>query len=276
MEFIFRRSYRGPLKAVILDWAGTTVDYGCFAPVVVFLEVFKRRGIAINVQQARGPMGLAKQDHIRAIARMPPVAEQWAAVHGQPCAEPDIEAMFQDFVPAQSACLSDYADLIPGTLEAIADFRARGLKIGSTTGYSRQMMEVLLPEARRRGYVPDTWVCPSDVPAGRPAPWMCFQNAMNLQCYPLAAFVKIGDTIPDIEEGLNAGMWSIGVAKSGNEIGLSEQDLAALDPAVLAARLQAVYQRMYQAGAHYVVDTLAAVPALLDAIESRLRQGEQP
>src|SRR5207237_5656764 len=123
-----------------------------------------------------------------------------------------------------------YADLIPGTLETIADCRRRGLKIGSTTGYTGEMMTILQSEAKRRGYEPDSTVCATQVPAGRPYPYMCLQNAINLQTYPMEAIVKIGDTLPDIEEGLNAGMWTVGLAKTGNEMGLSESEIAALEP----------------------------------------------
>jgi phosphonoacetaldehyde hydrolase len=48
MDFVYQRSYRGPLKAVILDWAGTTIDFGSFAPVAVFLHLFERHGISIS------------------------------------------------------------------------------------------------------------------------------------------------------------------------------------------------------------------------------------
>ncbi|HJZ49206.1 MAG TPA: phosphonoacetaldehyde hydrolase [Roseiflexaceae bacterium] len=275
-SFTYHRRYTGPLQAAIFDWAGTTVDYGSRAPVAVFVEVFRRRGVIITAQQARAPMGLEKKDHIRAIAQQPLVAEQWQAVHARAWAEDDVEAMYRDSLPLQAQCVADYAELIPGTLETLAACRARGIQIGSSTGYSRQIVDALLPAAARHGYVPDSVVCPSDVPAGRPAPWMAFQNASNLRVYPMAALVKIGDTIPDIEEGLNAGMWTIGLTKSGNELGLSEAEIVELAPAELAARLAPIERRMRQAGAHYVVETIADIPPLLDAIAARLRLGEQP
>src|SRR4029077_3970983 len=158
MDFVFRRSYRGPLKAVILDWAGTTMDYGCFAPAVVFMEVFRRKGVDISIEQAREPMGAHKRMHIGLIAKNESVAENWKKVHQRKPDDNDVEKMFQDFVPLQLKCLADYADLVPGTLEAITDFRRRGLKIGSTTGYTEEMMALLLDEARKRGYVPDSTV----------------------------------------------------------------------------------------------------------------------
>jgi len=276
MDFVFQRSYRGPLKGIILDWAGTTLDYGCFAPAVVFVEVYKRKGVPITVEQAREPMGAHKKVHISMISQLEAVRRKWQDVHGRLPNEEDVEAMFQDFVPLQLACLADYADLIPGTLEAVADFRARGLKIGSTTGYTTEMMEVLLREAKRRGYVPDSSVCAAQVPAGRPYPWMCLQNALNLQVFPMEAFVKVGDTLPDISEGLNAGMWTIGLAKTGNEIGLTEREISALEPEVLKRKLEKAYQRMWQAGAHYVVDSISDVPPVLDEINARLARGERP
>ena len=184
--------------------------------------------------------------------------------------------MFQEFVPLQLDCLADYADLIPGTLEAVADFRARGLKIGSTTGYMGEMMALLLAEAKKRGYEPDSTVCATDVPAGRPEPWMCVQNAMNLGVYPFEACVKVDDTVPGIEEGLNAGMWTVGLAKTGNEIGLNEKEIHDLEPDVLQTRLDAAYLRMHQAGAHYVVDGIGDVPAVLDEIQERLSRGMRP
>jgi phosphonoacetaldehyde hydrolase len=276
MEFVYQRSYRGPLKAVILDWAGTTMDYGCYAPAVVFVQVYERQGVPISMAEAREPMGAHKKVHIRAISKMESVSKRWEEVHGRRPTEEDVDEMFEDFVPLQLACLADYADLIPGTLEAVADFRQRGLKIGSSTGYTGEMMALLLEEAKKRGYEPDVSVCATDVPAGRPYPYMCWQNAIKLQVYPAESVVKVGDTLPDIDEGLSAGMWTIGLAKTGNEIGLNADEIAALDPEVYEARLARAYKRMQQTGAHYVVDGISDVPPILDDITARLACGERP
>jgi phosphonoacetaldehyde hydrolase len=276
MEFYYQRSYRGPLKAILLDWAGTTMDYGCYAPAVVFVQVYERKGVPISVEEARAPMGAHKKVHIRKISQLESVRERWEQTHGRPPNEDDVEAMFQDFIPLQMNVLADYADLIPGTLDAVQDFRARGLKVGSTTGYTREMMGLLQDEATKRGYTPDSTVCAADVPEGRPAPFMCLQNMINLQVYPPEAIVKVDDTLPGIEEGLNAGMWTIGLAKTGNEIGLNGQEISNLAPDDLDARLKRAYTRMAQAGAHYVVDGIWDVPAVLDEIGVRLRRGERP
>jgi len=273
---ITRRPYTGVLKAVILDWAGTTVDYGCFAPVAVFVQVFKQQRVDITIAQARPPMGLEKRDHIRAITRQPEVAAQWESVHGRPCSEADIDRMYQDSVFIEKTTVTDYADLIPGTLDTIAECRTRGLKIGSSTGYSQPVMDALLPAAAARGYAPDAAICPSDVPSGRPAPYMIYENAIRLQAYPMAAVVKVGDTFPDVEEGLNAGVWTVAVTQTGNALGLSAAEVTALPEVKLAQRLSAIEKQMWQAGAHYVVNSIADLPPVLDDIETCLRAGEQP
>ncbi len=276
MTFTFQRRYRGPVKLVILDWAGTTMDYGCFAPAVVFVEVFKRKGVEISMEEAREPMGAHKLVHIRSVSEIPAVARRWQEVYGRPCTEEDVAQMFEEFVPLQLACLAQYADLIPGTLDFVAELRNRDVKIGSTTGYTGEMMELLAKEAADRGYVPDSTVCATDVPAARPAPWMCLANAQNLGVYPMEACVKIGDTLPDVYEGLNAGMWTIGLAKTGNEMGLREKDVAALPADQLRRRLARACDRMASAGAHYIVDSIADALPVIDRIEQQIARGEHP
>jgi phosphonoacetaldehyde hydrolase len=184
--------------------------------------------------------------------------------------------MFREFIPQQIAVLTDYASPIPGTVEATAGFRARGLKVGSTTGYNREMMDVLLPAANTRGYSPDCAVCVSDVPAGRPEPWLALVCAMQLRVYPMEAIVKVGDTLPDIAAGLNAGMWTVGVAKTGNMLAMNQAEIDALTPDDLRARLDDAYALMYQAGAHFVVDGIADVSSTLDEINSLLARGQHP
>ncbi len=276
MEFVYRRSYRGPVKLVVLDWAGTTMDYGCYAPAVVFIEVYRRRGVEITMEQARRPMGLHKRDHIRAIGQIEEVARAWQQVHGRPITEADVEEMFEDFQPLQLACLADYADLIPGTLETVEALRERGILIGSTTGYFTEAMELLKEEAARRGYVPDSSVCATQVPAGRPYPWMVMQNMMNTGVYPPEAVVKVGDTKPDIAEGLNAGVWTVGLAKTGNEMGLNLEEIEALDPEELERRLARAREGLARSGAHYVVDSIADLLPIIDDINDRLARGERP
>ncbi|MCS7071742.1 MAG: phosphonoacetaldehyde hydrolase, partial [Anaerolinea sp.] len=201
-------AYRGPLRAVVLDWSGTVIDHGSRAPALVFVELFRAAGVDITVDEARGPMGTYKRDHIAALLALPAVRARWEAVHGRPPAEADIDALFADFNPRQIAITQQYTDLIPGALDAVAALRARGLKIGTCTGYTRPIMDAIAPIAAQKGFQPDSITTPEEVPAGRPAPYMIYLTALKLAVYPLAALVKIGDTPVDIEEGLHAGAWT--------------------------------------------------------------------
>lgn len=275
-DFAYRRVYTGPVRAVVFDWAGTTVDFGSLAPVAAFAEVFRRRGIELTPGQVRGPMGTAKWDHIRALTELEDVRGRWRAEHGREPTEDDVDEMYGEFRPLLVESAASRAGLVPGTAETVAACRERGIRVGSCSGYDRGIMDRILPAAREQGYKPDALVCPEDVPAGRPYPWMVYRCATELGVYPMSAVVKVGDTLADIEEGLNAGAWSVGLAKSGNELGLDREEVEALGPRELEDRLGGIRDRMYRAGAHRVVDTVADVPGALDEIDGRLERGERP
>lgn len=276
MEFTYHRVYRGPVRAVIFDWAGTTVDYGCMAPAAVFIQLFSSRNVTITMEQAREPMGMHKRDHIRAIMHMEAVARQWEAEHGARPTEKDVDELFSEFVPALTKAITHHSDIIPGVVETVGELRNRHLCIGSTTGYNMEIMQSVQETAERSGYKPDSLVCADQVPAARPAPWMALKSAMQMGVYPLESIVKVGDTPADIGEGLNAGMWSVGVVRHGNEVGLSESDLVALPLAERERRFTQAQQRLAKAGAHCIIDTITDLPAMIDAINTRLARGERP
>ncbi|MFC5402216.1 phosphonoacetaldehyde hydrolase [Cohnella soli] len=261
--------YNGKVQGVIFDWAGTMVDYGCFAPLIVFVNVFRNKGIEITAEEARIPMGMLKWDHIQALLRMERIEALWREKFGRAPTNADVDELYAEFEPMLFADLATYTDPIPGALEVVVKLRADGLKIGSTTGYTAGMMEVVAAEAKRKGYAPDTLVTPSDVAAGRPYPWMCYRNAELLGVHPMAAMVKVGDTTSDVLEGVNAGMWSVGVIKGSSELGLSEAEVAAMPEAELATRMQAVADRFRKAGAHYVIEQIADLPAVIEDINAR-------
>ena len=260
------------IEAVIFDWAGTTVDHGCMAPVAAFREVFRRRGVEVSADVARGPMGTHKRTHIERLCAVPEVTAAWRARFGAPPGAAAVDAMFAEFIPLQLAVLRDHAAPVPGCLAAVAALRARGLRVGSTTGFTRAMMDVLAPEAAHRGFAPDVIVTADEVPRARPWPDMCLRNVMELGASSVASCVKVDDTTAGIEEGLRAGMWTIGVVMTGNEIGRTETELAALRPDERERLRAAGYARLRAAGAHVVVDGIAEVP---EAIEAQFKPGSR-
>lgn len=266
----------GRVRLVVFDWAGTTVDHGCFAPVAPFVEALARHGVRLSAEQARGPMGLEKKDHLRALLALPEAQRQWVDAHGRACTDADVDQIFVDFVPLQLASVTDASVLIDGVLETVAALRAQDIKISTSTGYFAEAAERCYAAAAAQGYRPDRNVHPGNVSAGRPAPWMIFRGMEAVGVYPPADVVKVGDTVPDVLEGLSAGAWSIGVAASGSEVGLSADELALLPSDERSRRVASAAAHLYEAGAHFVIDTVRDLPPLVAAIHDLRGRDELP
>lgn len=265
------------LQGVVFDWAGTILDHGSRAPVAALQDVFAAAGVPVSVAEARLSMGIAKKDHIRCILGLPRVAAAWEIRHGATPGERDVEALYAEFLPKQLECLGDFSTIIFGVPEIAAALRSRGVKIGSTTGYTRTMLDFIVDRAREQGFKPDCAICPQDVPGGgRPAPWMCYLNAIRMEVSPLWAMAKIGDTPSDIEEGLNAGMWTVAVTRTGNEAGLTEAEWNAASPAERREVIARAEIRLRDAGPHYLVESAGDCMGVLDEISGRISLGERP
>lgn len=264
------------ISAVVFDWAGTIIDFGSCAPMGAFVKLFDKFDIQLTIEQARTPMGMAKLDHIKALLALPAINQQWQQRYGQQPTDDDAKHLYEVFTPMNMAIIGDFAQLVPGTLELIDELRKRNIKIGSTTGYNRPIMEKLLPLAANAGYMPDNLVCAGDLAQGRPSPLMMYRTFADLSvCYPYTA-VKVDDTGVGIKEGLNAGTWTVGVTISGNEVGLSLDEWQALSPEQQQKRRHEAAKKMKATGAHYVIDTIADLPPVLDEIEKRILEGERP
>ena len=264
------------LKAVVFDWAGTVIDFGSFAPMGVFVAVFKQFGVDVTIAEARQPMGLPKWDHIDAMLRIARIREAWVARHGREPASADVDELYRVFVPMNEEVVSRYADLVPGARDTAKALRERGLKIGSTTGYTRSIMERVLPLAKAQGYEVDNLVCAGDLPRGRPTPMNMYKCFLDLDVWPAHAVVKVDDTGVGIDEGVLAGCWTVGLALSGNEAGLTVDEFRNADRASLDAVRRRSTAALKARGAHYVIDTVADLLPVIDDIERRLAQGEHP
>ena len=264
------------LQAAVLDWAGTMVDHGSRAPAIVFQEIFRRRGIEITEAQAREPMGMAKRDHIAAIAAMPEVSSRWISTHGSPCGNEDVDGMYEEFLPLQKETLTRHCELIPGAAQAVERCREMGLKIGSSTGYTHELMEIVAKSASEQGYSPDCILCAEDAPRGRPAPYLLYQAAMRLDVYPASAIVKVDDTPVGIEAGRHAGCWTVGVTRTGNCVGLSLDEVAALPADDLSRICQEAANQLREAGAHFTVSSVAELPSVIEEIERQSTKGVLP
>lgn len=266
------------LEAVIFDWAGTIVDFGSFAPTQIFVDAFKAAyDFDLSLAEARGPMGLGKWQHIEALGRDPAVAARWRDRFGRALDEADVRHIYDTFIPLQIERVALHSGLIPGALETVAELRRRGLKIGSTTGYPRPVMERLMPLAAAQGYAPDCTVCADDLAAGaRPGPWMALDCVRQLRLNAVWRCVKVDDTVPGIEEGVNAGMWTVGLALSGSPAGWTLAEYQSADDGQRAVVRERVGAEFRAAGATFVIDTVAQLPPVLDQIAQALAQGRRP
>lgn len=253
------------LGAVIFDWAGTIIDWGCCAPVEALCEAFAAYGVTVDEPTVRAPMGAHKRDHIVEIFNAPNIRAAWEKEHGTAPDEASVERVYALFTARLAEALPLHAVLIPGTVELMAQLRAHNVRVGSTTGYMRAMLSVLTDSAADQGFIPDATVCADEVSQGRPAPWACWRILEEFKVFPSQA-VKIGDTIADVEEGRNAGMLVIAVAASGNETGLSRADWYALKDADRLARVETARRKLRAAGADWVVDSVADVWPILQRL----------
>lgn len=264
------------IQAVIFDWAGTLIDHGSRAPMGVFVSALAKEGITITVGEARGPMGIAKRDHLRQLLALPSVLAQWQARYGRSPDETDVTRLYPGLEATQIKVLPDYCEPIPGVPALLATLRARGIRIGSTTGYTRPMLKVCLKYAGKLGVEPDVTVAVDEVPQGRPAPFMVWKALTGLGVFPTRTCVKVGDTPVDMLEGRNAGLWAVGVTLAGNEVGLTAAELAALPVAEQNRLHRAAAERLRAAGAHYVIRSAADLDEVLPLLSARIEAGEAP
>jgi phosphonoacetaldehyde hydrolase len=260
MTTILARSF----DLVILDWAGTMVDFGCRAPVNALLEAFKRHGVGLTEEQVRRDMGKAKADHVSALLRYPEVASAWSTASGggNPTSE-DRDALISELGPLMRDQAAQAATLIDGTRATVDTLRSAGLKIASSTGYTREMMQPVLERAAAQGYKPDHVVCSGETPQGRPSPLMVYKACVDLAVWPLSRVVKVDDSEAGVAEGRAAGCLTVGVTASGNCVGLSAAALASLPAAERQSRIATAAQALRAAGADIVIDSVASlVPAL--------------
>ena len=271
-------NYQTPnqLQAIILDWAGTVVDFGSFAPTQIFVEAFAEFGVEVSLAEARGPMGMGKWDHIRTLCNEPQIAERYRAAFGRLPTDEDVTALYERFMPLQIEKIAVHSALIPGALETITALRDTGLKVGSCSGYPAVVMEKVVQLAERNGYVADHVVATDEVPNGRPHPAQALANVIALGISDVAACVKVDDTWPGILEGRSAGMWTVALTCSGNALGLTYEQFRSLPEEKLAQERARIGQMFEASRPHYLIDTICELPAVIEDINARLKRGETP
>ena len=277
-KYVEEKRYRGKVQAVILDWSGTTADAYVVAPAVVFVKVFKRQNVEISMAEARGPMGLRKDLHIKALTKVDEIKERWKNIHGKYPDQSDVDRMFADFVPLQLDCLRKYTTLLPGVAEVTQRLQKQGIKIGSTTGFIRPMVDILEEDAAKQGYKPDASVAGDEVINGaRPSPHMVYKNLDMLNITPIHSVIKVDDTVSGVGEAVNAGCWGVGVTRYSNYMDVdTPEDGEKLSDDEITKRQAKTKDLLEKAGAHYVIDSIADIEPVIEDVNQRLARGERP
>ncbi len=277
-NYVYTRGYRGKVKGMVLDWSGTTADEYVLAPAVVFVDVFKKFNVEISMAEARGPMGLRKDLHILELTKVPEIRERWKGVYGKYPDQEDVDRMFADFVPMQLNCLRKYTTLLPHVAEVTQKFQKEGIKIGSSTGFVRSMVDILEEDAKKQGYTPDASVAGDEVVNGaRPKPFMVYRNLDLMDVHPIQSVVKVDDTVSGVGEALEAGCWGVGIARYSNYMDMDTlEEAKSLPEEEFQRRLVKTRDILQKAGAHYVIDTFDQLVDVVEDVNLRLSRGERP
>ena len=260
------------ISLAVFDWAGTIVDYGCIAPLEVFYRCFEERGIHLTLDEIRKPMGLEKKDHIRTLLQTENASAQWKEQFGKDWTEADVDEIYGSFEDMLAKVVAEYSQVIPGVLETMEELRKRGIRIGSTTGYTREMMEIVTKETESHGLTVDSLVTPTETGIGRPSPFMLYENMRLAGIYPASRVVKIGDTAVDILEGKNAGAWTVGVLDGSSAAGMTLEERNSLPESEVKNHLEAARKIYAEAGADYIIDSISQLPQVIDEINKRMEE----
>ncbi|MBO8415923.1 MAG: phosphonoacetaldehyde hydrolase [Proteobacteria bacterium] len=259
------------LSCVIFDWAGTTVDFGSMSPVAAFREAFLQHELVVTDEEIRAPMGMLKRDHIKTMLGFPRIRELFCQKNGREPNDADIDSIYQAFEPSLMQVLPACSSLKPYVPEAVDYLRSKGIKIGSTTGYTGKMMEVVVRCAKEQDYNPDCLVVPDEVGnQGRPFPYMIFENLRRLSIKSVREVIKIGDTLSDLEEAKNAGVFAVGVVEGSSVMGLTEDEFNALSVVEREEACRKAELTFYQHGADFVIRNLGQMDLLQQVFEHRV------
>lgn len=277
-DFVYTRTYRGKVKGLILDWSGTVADAYVIAPAVVFVDVFAKQGVEISMEEARGPMGLRKDLHIAALTQEPDIRQRWRKVKDADPTQADVDNMFSDFVPMQLDCLRRYTTLLPGVAETTRQIQSEGIKVGSTTGFVRSMVDILAADAKEQGFHPDTTVAGDEVVHGaRPKPFMIYRNLDVLDIHPIQSVIKVDDTVTGVGEGLEAGCWTVGIARYSNYMNINSlEEAESISDEEVERRLAKSRDLLQKCGSHYVINEFSELLGVIEDVNERLARGEKP
>lgn len=207
-----------PVKLIVCDMAGTTVQDNREVEAV-FFEAIRQTGLQVQSHEVNAMMGWSKIKVFEAL---------WEKQIGK------ADAKYQEYVKQsyrlftqllEQHYLNMPVEPTEGALELFRFCRTQNIKIALTTGFYREVTDIILSRlgwniglnedyvAENDSAVIDCSISSSDVTDGRPAPDMIFLAMKKLGIAVPEEVVNIGDTPSDLESGNRAGVWlSLGVS----------------------------------------------------------------
>lgn len=274
LQRVHNETQYSSISAVILDLAGTTVDPFVTSPLCSFKSIFKDHNVNISSSIIRKDMGLRKDIHIENMLDEPSVKEQWYTYKGAYPDKLDVDMLYKDFRPKQIQQLSESCELVPGAVYAYEYMRSQNIRIGGTTGFDRSMVRVIKHKMINQGYCPDEIIAGDDLVGNlgiRPKPFMIYEAMKKMNVYPIHNVIKVDDTVCGIQEGLNAGCWTVGIYGYSNEIEVdSMADWHKLSEAEQKKKRSIACHKLIEAGADYVILDLYELPHIIQQINDRL------
>ena len=277
--YSYTRNYYGKLRGCIFDWSGTLIDKYSIAPVRSLIDTFRDFKIDVTGDDVRSAMGIRKDEHIKDILNKEHVKSQWMKLYKVPPTNTNFEELNLHYQMKQLDTISEYTEIIPGVRSQLLYFKNnRRLLFGGTTGFYNNITEKIKEDIRKQGLILDAFVSGDDVKNGsRPNPFMLFRCMELLGISNVRSVLKVDDTIAGVQEGLNAGVWTVGVARYSNYMNIhSLDDLEKIDINDYNERVRYSYQKLLHSGAHYVINDLSELDNVIRDINSRLKRGESP
>ncbi len=258
------------IEAVILDWSGTIIDYGCMATEEIYRDIFKEFNIDLTTKEIRTKMGIEKVDHIRAILESDRISKLWLKNTGMEPNEGDVRELNRHFEAKIYDKLIKYCQPKEYVKQTLIKLRESGIRIGSTTSYPTEVMEFLTKLVEKKGISVDCWINAEQVKGqGRPHPYMIFKNMEKMGVSSVHNVIKVGDTVNDIKEGYNAGVVTVGVIDGSSEIGLSQSEFEALSEEYKKSARKKVADKFKKAGADYIMNDFRTLPYIVSQIENK-------
>jgi len=209
------------VRGVVFDLAGTLIDTGCQAPVHAMTAAFAKNGLIVTDKIVREDMGLPKRAHIMAILDKPAMKTQWECLFNNQPRKVDVDRIYQSTNQELKRVVANYSKPTPFAIELLYYLQANGIHIGITTGYSREIINVLGDQLHKSGIIYNNLVCADEVKNPRPKAGMINKIFDDWEIYNFGhhRFIKIGDTIADIQEAHAAGITCCQVIDTCSDLG---------------------------------------------------------